>query len=59
MKLMRNRVVAGAAALVVALFGGITAQLVSDNDPAPANQSTTTAQQKQDTLLAPVTTRQS
>jgi hypothetical protein len=68
-KLIRNRVVAGAVALFVAVFGGITAQLAAGKDPAlssskattttaSATKSTTT-QQKQDTNLTPVTTQQS
>jgi hypothetical protein len=62
-QLIRGRVVAGAVALFVAVFGGITAQLVSGHDPALAKQSTTSTttatQAQQDTSLAPVTTRQS
>jgi hypothetical protein len=67
-QLIRGRVAAGAVALFVAVFGGITAQLASGHDPALAKQSTTrssstksttTTQSKQDTSLAPVTTRQS
>jgi small neutral amino acid transporter SnatA (MarC family) len=60
-QLIRGRVVAGAVALFVAVFGGITAQLVSGHDPALAKSkaTTTTTTQQQDTSLAPVTTRQS
>jgi hypothetical protein len=60
-QLIRGRVVAGAVALFVAVFGGITAQLASGHDPALAKQSTTSAttEQPQSTSLAPVTTRQS
>jgi hypothetical protein len=67
-KLIRNRVVAGAVALFVAVFGGITAQLAAGKDPALSSSKTTattsaatstTTQQKQDTNLTPVTTQQS
>ncbi|HEY0631490.1 MAG TPA: hypothetical protein VGC98_05515 [Thermoleophilaceae bacterium] len=78
-KLIRTRVVAGAVALFVAVFGGITAQLAAGHDPAlsksttattttksatttaaqPSTTTATTTQQKQDTPLAPVTTKQS
>ena len=43
-QLIRTRVVAGAVALFVAVFGGITAQLAAGNDPAlSSSKSTTTA----------------
>jgi hypothetical protein len=70
-KLIRGRVVAGAVALFVALFGGITAQLASGHDPALAKQSTTKQSTTKQTTpstttptstpstLAPVTTKQS
>jgi ABC-type phosphate transport system substrate-binding protein len=66
-KLIRGRVVAGAVALFVALFGGITAQLASGHDPALAKQSTTkqptpsttTTTTSTSSTLAPVTTKQS
>jgi hypothetical protein len=69
-QLIRGRVVAGAVALFVAVFGGITAQLASGHDPAlaksksptastSAKSTTTTTRSKQATSLAPVTTRQS
>jgi type VI protein secretion system component VasF len=62
-QLIRGRVAAGAVALFVVVFGGITAQLASGHDPALAKQSTTATQTQtqpqQDTSLAPVTTRQS
>jgi len=71
-KLIRGRVVAGAVALFVALFGGITAQLASGHDPALAKQSTTkqsttkqttpsttTSTTSTTSTLAPVTTKQS
>jgi hypothetical protein len=69
-QLIRGRVVAGAVALFVAVFGGIAAQLASGHDPAlakskskstTASSSTksTTTQSKQATSPAPVTTRQS
>jgi small neutral amino acid transporter SnatA (MarC family) len=67
-QLIRGRVVAGAVALFVAVFGGITAQLASGHDPALATSksksattttTTTNTQQQEDTSLAPVTTRQS
>jgi hypothetical protein len=67
-KLIRTRVVAGAVALFVAVFGGITAQLAAGKDPALSSSkatskrsatTSTTTQQKQDTTLAPVTTKQS
>ena len=40
-KLIRKRVVAGAVALFVAVFGGITAQLASGHDPALSASSST------------------
>ena len=70
-QLIRKRIVAGAMALFVAVFGGITAQLAAGNDPAlssskaratsTARSSTATAttQQNQATTLTPVTTKQS
>jgi hypothetical protein len=64
-QLIRGRVVAGAVALFVAVFGGITAQLASGHDPALAkskskSKSTTTSTAKSTTnTLAPVTTKQS
>jgi hypothetical protein len=67
-QLIRGRVVAGAVALFVALFGGITAQLASGHDPALAKQSTTTSTTPSTpttttpsttNTLAPVTTKQS
>jgi hypothetical protein len=57
-QLIRGRVVAGAVALFVAVFGGITAQLVSGHDPALAKQSSSSSKSTTNTL-APVTTRQS
>ena len=65
-QLIRSRVVAGAVALFVGVFGGITAQLASGHDPAlskSASASTTTNTTKSTpattTTLAPVTTKQS
>jgi hypothetical protein len=72
-QLIRGRVVAGAVALFVAVFGGITAQLASGHDPALAKQSTTASSSAKPTTtstakstttstantLAPVTTKQS
>lgn len=60
-QLIRARVVAGAAALFVAVFGGITAQLASGHDPALAKSKSksTTATAAHDTSLTPLTTRQS
>jgi hypothetical protein len=73
-QLIRGRVVAGAIALFVAVFAGITAQLASGHDPALSTSSTTTAKattqqqgtqqqqqssQQQSNSLSPVTTSQS
>ena len=70
-QLIRTRVVAGAVALFVAVFGGITTQLAAGNDPALSSstaktatttkttQTSTQQQPKQSTALSPVTTKQS
>ena len=69
-QLIRKRIVGGAMALFVAVFGGITAQLAAGNDPALSSKATATStarsstatattQQKQATTLTPVTTKQS
>jgi hypothetical protein len=66
-KQIRTRFAAGAAVLFVALFGGITEQLVSGHDPALASQTTTTPKSTPaaapatttSTSLSPVTTSQS
>jgi hypothetical protein len=42
-KLIRGRVVAGSAALFIAAFGGIAAQLASGHDPSLSAKSSTTA----------------
>jgi hypothetical protein len=64
---IRKRIAVAAAALFIAVFGGITIQLASGNDPAlkgtltTSTTSTTTAQQPATTSsqLTPVTTSQS
>jgi hypothetical protein len=58
-KLIRMRVVAGAVALFVALFGGITAQLAAGHDPALSKSTTSTTTTTPANALAPVTTKQS
>ena len=65
--LIRTRVVAGAAALFVAVFGGITVQLASGHDPAlsatskkstPGTTSAATTAQQQTTTQRPATPKQ-
>jgi hypothetical protein len=58
-KLIRTRVVAGAVALFVALFGGITAQLAAGHDPALSKSTTSTTTTTSANAPAPVTTKQS
>jgi hypothetical protein len=53
------RVVAGAVALFVAVFGGITAQLAAGHDPALSKSTTSTTTTTPANALVPVTTKQS
>jgi len=56
-KLIRTRVVTGAVALFVAVFGGITAQLAAGDDPALTASSTVKATKT--TKTTKTTTQQS
>jgi hypothetical protein len=60
---IRKRVVAGALALFILVFSGITVQLAAGNDPAlskpTAKATTTTSSTPPTPNLAPVTTSQS
>jgi hypothetical protein len=53
---LRRRLVAGAVALFVVLFGGITVQLASGHDPALSSTSTKAGVTEQSTPSTPAST---